>query len=268
MKKRHLIGKLIILLSPLFISCEKDIDLEYHQVDPIYVVEACLSNIHTSVRITQTNAMENNSSSSDINQAKVTVTTDQGKTYNIPYSANGYYRSSALKGVAGTEYFLDVELDGQHFTSSSVMQRQPTMNNFRFVWMKVASERILFGELKLQDIPNEDNWYFMHIYRNGIGYRWAVIRDDQNPNKELQQLFSLFREGSNDNDVLNEGDLIRIEIRSIDQKSYDYLYSMQLMDDTGTNPIQNFTGGCLGYFSAFHQITYSCRFYAADVEED
>jgi hypothetical protein len=108
----------------------------------------------------------------------------------------------------------------------------------------------------------------MHIYRNSIGYRWAVMRDNQNPNEELQQLFSFFREGSNDSDVLNEGDLLRIEIRAIDQRAYDYLYSMQLMNDTGTNPIANFSGGCLGYFSAYHQITYSYRYHASEVEDD
>ena len=57
------------------------------------------------------------------------------------------------------------------------------------------------------------------------------------------------------------------EVRAIDQKSYDYLYSMQIMDNTGTNPIPNFTGGCLGYFSAYSHITYDCVYYDADVEE-
>jgi hypothetical protein len=259
----------VIIFAILFlVSCEKDINLIYHQVDPIYVVEASVTNAKAEVRISQTNAMEDNSSKSDISQAKVTISTDAGVTYTIPYSSNGFYRSSAVKGVAGTEYKLDVELDGNHFSSTSVMQRAPQMNNFRFVWMKAASERILFGDLRLKDIPNEDNWYFLHIYRNGIGYRWAVMKDSQNPNKELQQLFSFFREGSKDNDVLNEDDLLRIEIRAIDQRAYDYLYSMQLMNDTGTNPIANFTGGCLGYFSAYHQITYTCRYHEADVEED
>ena len=266
---KYSLAPYLLLLTPyILMSCEKDIDLEYHQVDPIYVVEASISNTMTEVRISQTNAMDDNSSSSDINQAKVTITSDDGTTYNIPHSTNGFYRSAAVKGVAGTTYQIDVEFDGNHFTSTSTMQRSPKMNNFRFVWMKAASERILFGDLKLQDIPNEDNWYFMHIYRNGIGYRWAVMKDDQNPNKELQQLFSFFREGSDNKDVLQEGDLLRIEIRAIDQRAYDYLYSMQLMNDTGTNPIQNFTGGCLGYFSAYHQITYNCRYHEADVEED
>ena len=254
----------IVLLS----SCEKDINLIYHQVDPIYVVEASVTNTKAEVRISQTNAMEDNSSKSDISQAKVTISSDAGETYTIPYSTNGYYRSSAVKGVAGREYKLDVEFDGHHFASTSVMQRSPQMNSFRFVWMKAASERILFGDLRLKDIPNEDNWYFLHIYRNGIGYRWAVMRDTQNPNKELQQLFSFFREGSKDDSVLNEGDMLRIEIRAIDQRAYDYLYSMQLMNDTGTNQIANFSGGCLVYFSAYHQVTYTCSYHESDVEED
>ena len=257
----------IIYIICLLTSCEKEIDLDYHQVDPIYVVEASVSNNGTEVRISQTNAMDDNNSISNISGAKVTLSADNGRQWDIPYSRNGFYRST-LKGEAGTTYTIEVKLDGQQFTSTSTMQRAPSLNQFRFVWMKVASERIMFGDLRIQDILNEDNWYFMHIYRNGIGYRWAVTRDDQNPNKELQQLFTFFREGSNDSDVLQEGDHLHIEIRAIDQRAYDYLYSMQLMDNTGTNPIPNFTGGCLGYFSAYHQITYDCVFHVADAEED
>jgi hypothetical protein len=149
------------------------------------------------------------------------------------------------------------------------MQKDPKMNNFRFVWMKVGAEKILFGDLRLQDIPNEDNWYYMHIYRNGVGYRWAVMRDDQNPNRELQQLFSFFHDGkSDDSDALHEGDQLKILIRAIDQRSYDYLYSLQLMENTGTNPIENFTGGCLGYFSAYNQYTYYCTYHRSDIEEE
>ena len=153
----------IVLLS----SCEKDINLIYHQVDPIYVVEASVTNTKAEVRISQTNAMEDNSSKSDISQAKVTISSDAGETYTIPYSTNGYYRSSAVKGLAGREYKLDVEFDGHHFSSTSVMQRSPQMNSFRFVWMKAASERILFGDLRLKDIPNEDNWIYYYAERNG-----------------------------------------------------------------------------------------------------
>ena len=260
-----LIVSLLVCLS----ACEKDIDLDYHQVDPIYVVEASISNSGTEIRISRTNNMDDNNGISDVTGTKVTISDDEGNKWNIPYSRNGFHRMSSLMGEPGTTYNIDVEIEGNHYTSTSTMQRQPKMNSFRFVWMKVASERIMFGDLKIQDIPNEDNWYYMHIYRNGIGYRWALLRDDRNPNKELQQLFSFFHDGrSDDSDVLKEGDRLRILIRAIDQRAYDYLYSLQLMDNTGTNPIPNFTGGCLGYFSAYNQITEYVTYHEADVEEE
>ena len=259
-----------ILLSAMFLlSCEKDIDLDYHQVDPLYVVEASISNEGTNVRISRTNNMDDNNGISDVTGTKVTLSDDQGGTWEIPYTRNGYHRMSSLKGVPGTTYNIDVEIEGKHYTSTSTMQRAPKMNSFRFVWMKVGSERICFGDLKIQDIPNEDSWYYFHIYRNGVGHSWAVMRDDQNPNKELQQLFSFFHDGrSSEKDQLKEGDELRILIRAIDQRSYDYLYSMQLMDNTGTNPLENFTGGCLGYFSAYNQVTRYVTFHREDIEEE
>ena len=246
----------LILLS----SCKKDIEIDYHQVDPIYVVEASVSNEGMEARISQTNNMDDNSTTSNIDNAVVVVTGSDGSSKTLTYSKNGIYKSSAV-GVPGVEYTIDIQFDGHHFTSSSIMQKMPKMNNFRFIRKKIVTENYQMGELLLQDIPNEENWYFMHIYRNHLGYRWAVKRDDTNPNGELQQLFTFAREGSDDKDWLH------IEIRAIDKKSYDYFYSMQIMDNTGTNPIPNFTGGCLGYFSAYSQITYDCEFHEADVED-
>ena len=139
------------------------------------------------------------------------------------------------------------------------------MNEFRLIRKKIMTEWFQMGDLRIQDLPNEDNWYFMHIYRNDLGYRWAVLSDRNDPNKELQQLFNFFREGANDNDVLQEGDRLRVEIQAIDQRTYDYLYSMQVMESSGTNPIANFTGGCLGYFSAYQPIIYYLVYHAGDV---
>jgi hypothetical protein len=203
-------------------SCKKDIEIDYHQVDPIYVVEASVSNDGMETRISETNNMDDNSTQSDIDRAKVVVTGSDGSTNTLTYTRNGFYKSTA-KGTPGVEYTIDITFDNNHFTSSSIMQNMPKMNSFRFIRKKIVTENYQMGELMLQDIPNEDNWYFMHIYRNGTGYRWAVKRDDQNPNSELQQLFSFAREGSNDEDLLKDGDRLHIEIRAIDQKSYDYL---------------------------------------------
>ena len=248
-------------------SCEKEIDIDYRQVDPIYVVEASVSDSGMKARVSRTQAMDDNNSTSDISGATIVVTGSDGSVTNLSYRNNGTYQSY-VKGTAGVTYQIDVEVDDRHFMSTSVMQRMPVANKFHFIWKKVMGERFLVGELLFQDIPNQDNWYFMHIYRNNIGYRWAVKRDDMNPNKELQQLFSIAREGSNDEDMLKEGDNLQIELRAIDRRAYDYLYSMQIMNNTNTNPIQNFTGGCLGYFSAYSQVTFNYVYHEADVDEE
>jgi len=251
----------------LMVSCEKEIDIDYRSVEPIYVVEASVSNEGMKARVSQTQDVDNNSTTSDVTDARVIVTGSDGSETILKHQKNGNYLS-AVNGQVGVTYQIDVEVDGHHFTSTSTMPPMPKVNRFHFIWKKIMSERFLVGELLFQDIPNEDNWYFSHIYRNNLGFRWAVKRDDQNPNKELQQLFSIAREGSNDKDLLVEGDKLHIELRSIDQRAYDYLYSMQIMDNTNTNPIRNFTGGCLGYFSAYSQIAFNYIFHEAEVEEE
>ena len=236
----------IVLLT----SCEKDIDIDYHQVPSLYVVEASVTNTNMEARISKTQNMDDNSTQSNINNATVVITGDDGSSYQLKYMSNGrYYYSS--KGVPGVTYTITVDVDGEHFTSTSTMQNKPTINSFRF-----------------QDLPNEDNWYFMHIYRNELGYRWAVLNDRNDPNKELQQLFNFFREGDNGSDVLRDGDDLRIELYTIDQRTYDYLFSMQMMENTGTNPIPNFTGGCLGFFSAHWLVAKPFVYRAANVEEE
>ncbi len=132
----------------------------------------------------------------------------------------------------------------------------------------MISERYIFGDVRIQDFPNEINYYYIHIYRNGIPYRSAVLKDDTNPGGELQQLFAFNKEGSTDQDRLREGDELEAEVRTIDERSYEYLYSLLLMDNTGTNPIENFTGGCLGYFSAFSGVGYGVEFRTEYVEEE
>ena len=40
------------------------------------------------------------------------------------------------------------------------------------------------------------------------------------------------------------------------------------MGHVASNPIANFSGGCLGYFSAYGKATHSLVFSYADVEEE
>ncbi|MBR1505033.1 MAG: DUF4249 family protein [Prevotella sp.] len=269
---------LIIFLTALSMTaCEKEIDLDYHEVAPLYAAEATVTQEGTNVWLRTTQSVTDNSAAghgvagANIVLSELMPSGELFPVATLTYKKDGQYTASAT-GIPGITYVIDIAIDGQHYTSQSTMPNAPTVNSFRFVWKKVLSERMLFADLRLQDERDKANYYFAHIYRNGVGYRWAVMTDQNNPNGELQQLFQCTTErdmNKNDEDALSDNDVIRVEIRSIDRQSYDYLYSMQVMDNAGTNPIQNYSGGqLLGYFSAYSFVTLNQRFQRAAVEEE
>ena len=263
---------LISSIAPFFLACEKELDMEYRTVDPIYVVEGLVTQDGTTVKVSTTRSVTaNDRESYNVNNAVIVLTSEAGDEDTLSLLSAGRYVSSVY-GVPGVRYWLDVEVDGHRFNASSVMQQLPQVNSFSFVWRKIVTEDFLFAKLNLQDFPDENNYYFMHVYRNYIGYRWAVLRDKKNPGGELQQLFNCSSrkkvEDLNDDDALHEGDFISVEIRNIDRQTYDYFFSMQQMGSTGTNPTEVFTGGCLGYFSACGVANYRCYFHLSDVETE
>jgi hypothetical protein len=267
--KKYSIFYIFVML--VMTACEKEIDLDYRSVDAIYVAEGCMTQEKTTVRLTTTQDMTDNQTNAHNVEGAVVVISDEDMVLDtLRYAGRGLYTSNC-KGIYSFTYTLDIYVNGRHFSSTSTMQQAPQVNSFRFVWKKVLTERMLFAELKLHDIPGENNFYFMHLYRNGIGYRWAVMNDANNPGEELQQLFNCTTErelDKNKADALHDGDRIQLEIRSIDRRTYDYFYSMQVMDNMGSNPVVNFSGGCLGYFSAFHVQTLNYVFKRDEIEEE
>lgn len=272
-RKRKWATEVGVLLTFLFLlpmaSCQKEIDIDYKDAAPQYVVEAGLTNNMVSVHISQTVPVRGSKPSDRIvENATVVISSGDSIRHTARYSKNGMYLYP-FKAYPGTRYQLDIDVDGHHFTSYSTLQPQAVINSFRFVWKKVMSTKILFADLRIQDLPGQQNYYFVHMYRNNIGYRWTVLRDTSNPGKELQQLIGCQSEDSNDADnILNDGDLIRIEIRMIDRNAYDYLFSLSQATNNGSNPIANFTGGCLGYFSAYIPYKLEATYYKAEVEEE
>jgi len=106
-------------------------------------------------------------------------------------------------------------------------------------------------------------------YYRGIGVE--LERGDILPttggSEALQMTFATILDDG-DEDGLKDGDVMRMEVRSIDRASYDYLYSMQVMDNAGTNPIANFNGGLLGYFSAYSYVRFNYTFKRAETTQE
>jgi len=251
----------LLFILTCCLACEKEIAIDYRSAEPIYVAEVLLTPDDINARITTTrDVKEATADSTFVNDAIVTLRMDGSDwTDTLKSIGRGRYTLS-LFAYEGKEYWVDVIINGQHHTSSSVMHGMPQVKSLDFVWLDMIYDDMLFIDLRLQDNADDNNYYFMHLYRNNVGYRWAIMDDRSNPGGELQQLFSCctkrdIENKSNSSSVLHEGDKMRMEIRSIDRRVYDYLYSLQMMDYAGSNPIANFSDGMFGYFSAYQQVT-------------
>lgn len=261
----------IFLLMPILMSCEKEIIIDYREADLLYVTEAKLTATGASVRLSyMQNVADNNNRQHIVGNAVVVLSNKyEGLRDTLRFVSSGYYISNTI-GSPGVTYDLDIYAEGRHFSSSSTMQEAPDVQSFRFVWKKILTERILFADLRIQDDPDRSNYYFMQIFRGSVSYRWIVMSDEGNKGGTLQQLFQCCTERDmldGDEDALRENDIIRVEVRTIDRASYDYFYSLQVMGGAGTNPVWNFSGGCLGYFSAYGYVCLNIIFHRNDAGE-
>lgn len=258
----------LLLITMLLISCEKEIFLNYHSVEKKYVVEGILTNETSEIKITTTRDMEDSTKGKNVENAVVVISSNDGIREVFEYQENGYYRSATnITGYPGKTYTLSVTVDGQEYTSYSTMQHQAEIISAFFQWAKIMNNKILIFEIEIKDIAGEDNYYCYHMYRNGGNYRWDVFNDRGYADDVIPiNIFCMSDNtmGGNDSgnrdvdedEILSEGDIVTIEIRTIDRRVYDYLYSLGLSERTSANPIDNFTGGCLGYFSAYSVIRH------------
>ena len=111
-----------------------------------------------------------------------------------------------------------------------------------------------FGNLRFEPVPHVNdpagiaNFYHFHIYVNGKRDKKVLVEDDEFTDGHIvtRPLFSDLE--------INKGDTVSVELQCIDKPVYKYFFSLRQTQEasaTPANPTSNFTGGCLGYFSAY-----------------
>ena len=248
----------VILLSLLLLltGCEKEIYIDYHSTGKVIVVEGLLTNETAEIILTSTRNMEDSIKSTAIEGAIVTLSGSNGFSEVLEYQSGRYRSPSDATGFPGVTYTLSVVLDGHEYVSCSVMQQQAGIKSAAFNWVDIMSLRVLVYQIEINDIEGEENYYCYRMYRNGENYRWDVFSDrgyvDDVITLDIFCMTDHDSERTEDENkrILIDGDVITLEVITIDRRTYDYLYSLGLSERSSANPVSNFSGGCLGYFSA------------------
>ena len=266
---RNLYTLLLLLLT---LSCQKEIELDYRDIEPVVSIEGRVTNEQVYVLITRTRSMNDSVKSRGIGGAVVTISSEDGTEQLVYDARDGYYRpASGMKGVPGRTYHLDVTLDGHQYAASSTMPRQAPIVSTQFIWQPLLDNGMLMYEMWATDPePDVRNYYWYRVDRRAKdpkvrqkqgtdAYRWSSFDDRGAINARIYRDIMCVNEEMMDGQdieddqlksILFDGDTITLQLMTIDRAMFEYYQSLSVGQRMGANPISNISGGCLGYFAA------------------
>ena len=259
----YLILTVYILLSH---SCKKEIDIDYHQIDPITVIEGQLTQKGAEVRITLTTPMNEPMDTTLRTDATVSLTnlTTGEEEYLVP-DKTGAFRGDK-SGIVGNEYELHVLRDGNSYTARCKTAAAPQLIGLEFNWIKMPYDHVAVLQVTFTDNPEETGErYWVRLYRNGKAYMWNTVTDVYASDGIINDVFMTSRKDLDEEDeatALRDGDVITATVSPISREMFDYLEAVS----SNSNGPQMFTGDfCLGYFLAAPVVESSVVFHPDEI---
>lgn len=245
----------------LFLSCEKELDFKYHDVEPQLVIEGILNQEGVKVTLTNTTPMDDKIQPNYLTDGEVTLideTTSDEITLNP--DKDGVFFSN-YKGTPGHEYRLDVKRDGKIYTSRCMLRKATEILDLKFEWIKMPYDYVAVLQISFRDLENRDDCYWIKIYRNGEPYKWIMSDDRSAVNGVITEVTMTTRkdlEEEDEKDILRDGDEVTVIVNAISREMYDYLIALE----NDSNGRAMFEGDfCLGYFMASDSASSSIIFH-------
>ena len=274
---RLIYGILTLAAATLLTACTKDLDIDYNEIDPIYVIEGQITDSPARVLLTKTRNMNDSVHSKGIDAGRMVLSDDLGRYETLVFGDDGYYHSpSGWCGEDGRTYTLTATIDGKEYKSSSTMRPKVTLDSISLFWatssgMKMLLMKYMFTYPK----SDEPSYTYFFVTKNGNFYR-------SNPTKQInldvRQSSAMVgcttekvmeeNEPEKQDVILHEGDKLHCELWTIDRGVYDYFFSIKTSQQNASNPISDFApSGVLGYFSAHHTSSIDFTFSVKDIHE-
>ncbi len=247
----------ILLIFAVLISCQKEIDVDLNDADPTAVIEAnfIATDSMVRVRVTQTSSYFDANPSPTIDNAVVSIIDQSGTPTNIPSVGNGYYELANYIPNYNTTYTLNIQTadltvySAQCFLPSPV-QLDPIIEQY-FPPGLFSGDGGYVTLMRFNDPADTINFFSAIQGKNGIwqdSLSSLLVQDDAltDGNFVERPLFNI---------IYQSGDTAMMELRSIDERIYNYITQAQGADDPNSaapgNPTSNWDNDALGYFSAY-----------------
>ena len=253
-------------------SCTKIIDVELNEGLQRIVIEGRITDQDepVSVYITRTTDYFNPLDPENVTGATVSIKAESGVFVTLTELGEGHYETSMIKGENGKRYYLRVEDGEEVYEASSYLPKKVFMDSLVYApSFFVNPQDTLLGFLLtcwFTDPAEQTNYYNFALKRTPepivdeeeerrgppSSGNSAILLNDINFNGRLSS-FNLNRLG-----LYYINDTIDVQMISIDQPIYEYYDQLAAITGGGimfsssapANPMNNFSNGALGYFSA------------------
>jgi Domain of unknown function (DUF4249) len=251
---------LLLLIIFVFPGCQKVINVDLNEAAPRIVIEGTINDRRGpyTVTISKSGSYFNQPVLPPVTGAVAIITDNSGITDTLKEVNNGIYISSKIRGIPGKTYSLKVISENQEYEGSSTMFSHVNLDSLTLV--RSDPQRFDFGGNNQKEIPLEihcffrdpleKNFYRIKVFRNdSINTQNYRLFDDQYTNGQVTELRVAHA---------NAGDKYRVELYSLDSKTYGYyrtledlIFTNPVFGSTPANPDNNLSNGALGYFGAF-----------------
>lgn len=256
----------ILLLVLGLVSCQRNFDLEYHDIEPLTVIEATLTAEGARVSITLTTPMDEPMSRTRLTDAIVALNDlTEDRVILLTPDDDGWFVSSE-GGIVGHDYRLTVERQGEKFEAETVMLPPTQILGMQFFWINMPYDQVAVLQGQFYDNPAiENECYWVKIFRNGEIYQWQEI-DDRGAFDGVGTFTAMTSrrdtDEEDDSTVLYDGDVMTVEIYPITRRMHDYLEAI----GNDSNGPALFSGNrVLGYFLASSPAVSSVTFHTDEM---
>lgn len=247
----------LLVLVSIFISCEQVIEINLNSANPKIVIEGSITDQPGpyTVKISRTTDYYNPGEIPVVTGATVFISDNLGNTDHFTEVSPGLYQSDSLSGVAGRTYLLKAVIGDVIFTASSTMPQAIEIDSL-FALQDNNDIRRHANNLRciFQDTPGVEDFCRFKVYRNNEAEPDYILYNGRLSDGNVIE-YNRFRVD------LESGDLVKVELLSIDQPTYEYYSTLSdviasdprgpVSTEIPANPVSNITGDALGYFGAF-----------------
>lgn len=250
------------------VSCEKVIDFDYLDIDPLTVIEGELTEYGAKVSVTLTTPMDETMDRTRLTDASVVISDlTEGSEFILTPDADGYFTGSN-PGIPGHRYRLAVERNGNAYSMETTMYPPTEIVSAEFNWISMPYDKVAVFQARYLDNPADTgDCYWVKLYRNGEIYSWQE-QDDRTASEGVNTFFTMTSrkdtDEEEDDEVLFDGDVMTVTVTPISREMHDYLEALQ-HDSNG--PFLFSGPRVLGYFLASTPVSRSVTFHPDQIPE-